>query len=147
MYCPSFPAAILFSVLFGLTTIVHLIQAIHYGKRFLWVCIMAAIWETGGLVLRSLAVLHPTSETFGTTSQLLILLAPIWINAFLYMLMSRFVYFFIPERRVAGISAQRLSLCFVLLDITCVPVPICFSNIHSYDVSAVRSSCRPRAAR
>ncbi|KAJ7695604.1 RTA1 like protein-domain-containing protein [Mycena olivaceomarginata] len=118
MYCPSFPAAILFSVLFGLTTVIHLIQAFHYGKRFLWVCIMGAIWETGGLILRTLSVLHPTSTTFGVSSQLLILLAPIWINAFLYMLMSRFVYFFIPEKRVAGISAQRLSLCFVLLDIT-----------------------------
>jgi len=117
LYCPSFPAAVLFSVLFAFTTIAHIIQAIHYRKRFCWVVIMAATWETGGLVLRVFSVLNTTSPTFGTPSQLLILLAPIWINAFLYMLMSRFVYYFVPEKHVGGISAQRLSLCFVLLDI------------------------------
>ncbi|KAJ7343754.1 RTA1 like protein-domain-containing protein, partial [Mycena albidolilacea] len=74
--------------------------------------------ETGGLIYRCLSVLNPTATEYGTPSQLLILLAPIWVNAFLYMLMSRFVYFFVPDKRVAGISAQRLSLCFVLLDIT-----------------------------
>ncbi|KAJ7715714.1 RTA1 domain-containing protein [Mycena maculata] len=118
MYCPSFPAAVLFSALFGLTTIAHIIQAIHYRKKFCWVVVMAGIWETAGLVLRVLSVLHTTSSAYGEPSQLLILLAPLWINAFLYVLMSRVVYFYVPEKRVAGISAQRLSLCFVMLDIT-----------------------------
>ncbi|KAK7018502.1 RTA1-domain-containing protein [Favolaschia claudopus] len=118
LYCPSFPAAVIFSALFGLTTLVHLIQAIHYRKRFCWVIIMAGIWETAGLALRVLAVLHTTSSAYGIPSQLLILLSPLWINAFLYVLMSRMVYFFVPEKRVGGISARRLSLCFVLLDIT-----------------------------
>ncbi|KAJ6584385.1 RTA1 like protein-domain-containing protein [Mycena capillaripes] len=118
MYCPSFPAAVLFSVLFGLTTIAHIIQAIHYRKKFCWVVIMAGLWETAGLVLRVFSVLHTTSTAFGEPSQILILLAPLWINAFLYVLMSRIVHFFVPEKHVAGISARRLSLCFVLLDIT-----------------------------
>ncbi|KAJ6535911.1 RTA1 like protein-domain-containing protein [Mycena vulgaris] len=118
MYCPSFPAAVLFSVLFGLTTIAHTMQAIHYRKRFCWVIIMGGIWETAGLVLRVFSVLHTTSSAFATSSQLLILLSPLWINAFLYVLMSRIVHFFVPEKHVGGISARRLSLCFVLLDIT-----------------------------
>ncbi|KAJ7487239.1 RTA1 like protein-domain-containing protein [Mycena galericulata] len=117
-YCPSFPAAVLFSALFGLTTVAHLVQAFHYRKKFCWVVVMAGTWETAGLVLRVLSVLHTTSSTFGTPSQLLILLSPLWINAFLYVLMSRLVYFFVPEKRAAGIDARRLSLCFVLLDIT-----------------------------
>ncbi|KAJ6589223.1 RTA1 like protein-domain-containing protein [Mycena capillaripes] len=118
LYCPSFPAAVLFSALFGITTVGHLIQAVHYRKKFCWVIIMAGIWETGGLVLRVYSVLNTTSAGYGTPSQLLILLAPLWINAFLYVLMSRFVHFFVLEKRVAGISARRLSLCFVLLDIS-----------------------------
>ncbi|KAJ7139035.1 RTA1 like protein-domain-containing protein [Mycena epipterygia] len=118
LYCPSFPAAVLFSVLFGLTTLAHIIQAIHYRKKFCWVVIMAGGWETAGLVLRVFSVLHTTSPAFGIPSQLLVLLAPLWINAFLYVLMSRLVYFFVPEKHVGGISAQRLSLCFVLLDVT-----------------------------
>ncbi|KAJ7655847.1 RTA1 domain-containing protein [Mycena polygramma] len=118
LYCPSFPAAVLFSALFGLATIAHLFQAIHYRKKFCWVIVMACMWETGGLILRVFSVLNTTSTAFGIPSQLLILLAPLWINAFLYVLMSRFVYFFVPEKHVLGISARRLSLCFVLLDIT-----------------------------
>ncbi|KAJ7195879.1 hypothetical protein C8J57DRAFT_1456045 [Mycena rebaudengoi] len=61
---------------------------------------------------------HPTSATFGFPSQLLILLAPIWINAFDYVVMSRVVWFFSPDKRVLGITARRLALIFVLLDIT-----------------------------
>ncbi|KAJ7194167.1 hypothetical protein B0H12DRAFT_1214528 [Mycena haematopus] len=119
LYCPSFRAAVLFSALFRLTTVLHFVQAIHYCKRFCWVIVMAGIWETAGLVLRVFSVLNTTSSAFGIPSQLLILLSPLWINAFLYVLMSRLVYFFVPEKHVGGISAPRLSLCFVLLDITC----------------------------
>ncbi|KAJ7872315.1 hypothetical protein B0H14DRAFT_3565820 [Mycena olivaceomarginata] len=79
---------------------------------------MAGIWETSGLILRVLSVLNTTSPAFGIPSQLLILLSPLWINAFLYILMARLIYFFVPERHVGGTSARRLSLCFVLLDIT-----------------------------
>ncbi|KAJ7455808.1 RTA1 like protein-domain-containing protein [Mycena latifolia] len=117
LYCPSFPAAVLFSALFGLTTLAHVVQAVRYRKKFCWVVIMAGLWETAGLVLRVFAVLHTTSAAFGVPSQLLILLAPLWINAFLYVLMARLIYFFVPEKHVGGISARRLSLCFVLLDI------------------------------
>ncbi|CAK5272339.1 unnamed protein product [Mycena citricolor] len=118
MYCPSLPAAILFSVLFGLTTLVHVVQAIMYRKAFCWVLIMAGAWETAGLVLRVFNVVATTSLAFGLPSQLLILLAPLWVNAFLYMLMARFVHFYMPEKKIAGVSARRLSLIFVLLDIT-----------------------------
>ncbi|KAJ7199596.1 RTA1 like protein-domain-containing protein [Mycena pura] len=118
MYCPSFPAAVFFSALFALTLLAHFIQAVHYRKRFCWVIIMAGIWETAGLVLRVFAVLHTTSAAFGVPSQLLILLSPLWINAFFYVVMARLIYFFVPEKRIAGIRAQRLSLLFVLLDIT-----------------------------
>ncbi|KAJ7148650.1 RTA1 like protein-domain-containing protein [Mycena crocata] len=118
LYCPSFPAVVSFSALFGLTTLTHIVQALHYRKRFCWVVIMGGVWETVGLVLRVMSVLHTTSPVWGTPSQLLILLAPLSVNAFLYVVMSRFVHFFVPERSVAGIGARRLSLCFVLLDVT-----------------------------
>ncbi|KAJ6452268.1 RTA1 domain-containing protein, partial [Mycena sanguinolenta] len=118
LYCPSLPAAILFSALFGLTAIAHFIQAIHYRKGFCWAIIMGGLWETAGLILRVYNVMNTTSLAYQIPSQLLILLAPLWINAFLYVLMSRMVYFFVPEKHVGGISARRLSLCFVLLDIT-----------------------------
>ncbi|KAF7293142.1 RTA1-domain-containing protein [Mycena chlorophos] len=118
LYCPSFPAAVLFSALFGLVLVCHFVQAIHYRKRFCWVIIMAAAWETAGFIFRVFAVMHTTAAGYATPSQLLILLSPLWINAFLYVVMARLIYFFLPEKRVFGIRAQRLSLIFVLLDVT-----------------------------
>ncbi|KAJ6452048.1 RTA1 like protein-domain-containing protein [Mycena sanguinolenta] len=109
LYCPSFSAAVLFSVPFGLTTMVHFIQAI-YRKRFCW----SLLWpEYGKLLVSSSAYWR-----YSTPHPLLVLLTPLWINAFLYFLMSRLVYFFVPEKHVGGINARRLSLCFVLLHIT-----------------------------
>ena len=84
-YCPSFGAAILFSCLFGITTIIHLIQAIVHKKSFAWVIIMAAAWETAGYIFRILSVESQLNSTDATAQQLLILLAPLWINAFAYM--------------------------------------------------------------
>ncbi|KAF7291107.1 RTA1-domain-containing protein [Mycena indigotica] len=124
MYCPSFPAAVFFTSLFGLSLIAHVIQAMHYRKAFCWVLIMGASWETAGFALRVMSVLNTTSIGFGIPSQLLILLAPLWINAFLYVVMARLIHFFIPEKRVARIRAQRLSLIFVLLDITAFLVQV-----------------------
>ena len=45
------------------------------------------------------------------------LLAPLWINAFLYMVVGRMVYFFDDEKKLGGVSAIRLGTLFVVLDI------------------------------
>jgi len=85
LYCASFPAAVLFSVRFGLTTIAHLTQAIVYRKAFCWVIIMGSAWELIGLITRTLSTLDQTHTLFATISLPFVLLAPIWINAFVYM--------------------------------------------------------------
>ncbi|KDQ59342.1 hypothetical protein JAAARDRAFT_34082 [Jaapia argillacea MUCL 33604] len=118
LYCASTPAAILFSVLFGLSTIAHISQAIIYRKKFCWIIIMAALWETGGFVTRVLATLNQSVITFVFPSQILILLAPLWINAFCYVVLGRMVHYFLPDQSVARIKARRLATLFVLLDIT-----------------------------
>jgi hypothetical protein len=117
LYCPSTGAAVTFSVLFALTFTAHIAQAFIYKKRFCWVIIMATLWETTGFILRVLATQHQASVGFATPSQLLILLAPLWINAFAYMILGRMIHFYLPDQKVWGIKAKRLTLIFVLLDI------------------------------
>ncbi|KAK5065259.1 hypothetical protein LTR84_001097 [Exophiala bonariae] len=117
VYCPSFEAAILFSVLFGLTTIAHITQAIIYRKRFAFVLIMGAIWECGGYVFRTLAVTQQKNSAFQIVQQLLILLAPLWINAYIYMLLGRMIHFFLVDDRVFGLRARRITKCFVWFDV------------------------------
>jgi hypothetical protein len=117
LYCPSPMPSILFSVLFGLTAIAHVLQAFIFKKRFCWVIIMGTLWETLGFILRTLAIYNATNSGYAIASQLLILLSPLWINAFDYMVLGRMVYFFLPDQRIWGIRATRLTLIFVLLDI------------------------------
>lgn len=116
-YCPSYGAAILFSCLFGLTTIAHVVQAILHKKPFAWVLIMGAVWESGGYIVRILSVEHQLNSTFATVQQLLILLSPLWINAFVYMTLGRMIHFFLPDDKVLGLKAKRITLLFVLCDI------------------------------
>jgi RTA1 like protein len=117
-YCPSFGAAVLFICLFGLTTLTHIMQAILHKKPFAWVLIMGGTWETAGYIFRTLSVEHQLSEAFATAQILLILLAPLWINAFVYMVLGRMVHFFIADDKVFGLKAKRITLIFVLCDIS-----------------------------
>lgn len=117
-YCPSFAAAVLFTVLFSLATIIHTVQAVHYRKAFSWVLIMGAVWEAAGYGFRSFNIAHPHVGGIFTTQFLLILLAPLWINAFMYMILGRMVHFFLVKDQIFGLRARRLTLMFVLFDIS-----------------------------
>ncbi|KZP21963.1 hypothetical protein FIBSPDRAFT_931397 [Athelia psychrophila] len=116
-YDPSLAAAAVTSTLFGLLLALHLFQGILYRKKFCWVIIMGAIWETASFILRTLGARYQQNVTFATVSQILVLLAPLWINAFDYMVLGRMVYYFLPEQKLY-IKATRFSVCFVWLDVT-----------------------------
>jgi hypothetical protein len=116
-YSPSFAAAITFSILFGILTLAHLTLAITYRKRFCWVIIMASAWETTSFILRSLGSRNQQNEAYSISSQLFFLLAPLWINAFVYMTAGRLIYFLHPDKKIWGFKAISLGKWFVLLDI------------------------------
>ncbi|KAF5561037.1 phospholipid-translocating ATPase [Fusarium phyllophilum] len=114
---PSFAANLAFCVLFGMTTMVHLIQAILFKKKFCWVAIMGAAWETIGFAFKTLGSRNQQNATYVILGQLFFLLAPLWVNAFVYMAVARMVYFRMPDRKLLGIKAIRMTLLFVWLDI------------------------------
>ncbi|CAF3511044.1 unnamed protein product [Fusarium graminearum] len=109
---PSFAANLAFCMLFGLTTIAHLAQA-----RFCWVAIMGATWETIAFAFKTLGSHDQQNLTYLTVGQILFLLAPLWINAFVYMGVARMVYFGMPSQKLLGIKAVRMTLLFVWLDV------------------------------
>lgn len=78
---------------------------------------MASTWETLGFTFRILGARDPRSSGWATGSQLLILLSPLWVNAFVYMVVGRIVYFWLPEKRIWGIRATSLTRWFVWFDI------------------------------
>jgi hypothetical protein len=138
LYCPSYGAAIAFSVLYGLATLIHTAQAFHHRKPFAWVLIMGALWETTGYICRTLSVTQQLNESFYTLQQIFIILAPLWINAFVYMCIGRMVHCFLPVRedKVFGIRARRITLLFVLGDIFSFLIQITGAMMCGPDMSA-----------
>ncbi|KAK2873841.1 hypothetical protein FQN49_002026 [Arthroderma sp. PD_2] len=115
--CPSFPPAVLFSVLFFLTTTTHIVQAVTFKKPFSWVIIVGGAWELAAFALRAAGAKDLYQKGFGYPHHILVALAPLWINAYVYMVLGRMVHFFLPDRRCFGISARKLTVIFVCLDI------------------------------
>ncbi|DAA73431.1 TPA_exp: putative RTA1 domain protein [Trichophyton benhamiae CBS 112371] len=116
-YCPTFVPAVLFAVLFFLTTGSHIIQAFTFKKTFSWVIIVGGAWEAIAYGLRAAGAKNIYQKGFGLPHHILIALAPLWINAYVYMVLGRMVHFFLPDKRCFGISARRLTVIFVCLDI------------------------------
>lgn len=117
-YYPSFTAAIIFSVIFGITTVGHIYQAFHHKKlRLCWPLIMGATWELAGFAIRTASTKNQQSVPLAFVSQLLVLLAPMWVNAFIYMVMGRMIYFFVPEKQLWRIKGMQIAKIFVWLDV------------------------------
>ncbi|RAK96802.1 RTA1 domain-containing protein [Aspergillus ibericus CBS 121593] len=116
-YVPSLAAAVLFCVLYGLTLICHVIQAFLYKKRYAWVIIMGATWELIAFIFRALLTLHQNNSNYDTIYTIMFLLAPLWINAFLYMTLGRLIHYFLPTQTLAHITSTKYGRIFIWLDI------------------------------
>lgn len=131
-FCPNFGADVFFIVLFALTTITHLVQAILYRKGYCWVIICSGLAQTKCYIFRAISIQHPASFSDYAAWFILILvssillaqnliadlpkIAPLLTNAFAYMVMGRMVYNFTKQAKIFGVQAWRFTLYFVLLD-------------------------------
>lgn len=59
----------------------------------------------------------PANDTVYSIWFILILVAPLWTNAFVYMVVGRMVWTFLPNHKLGGIKAWRFGMGFVILDI------------------------------
>ncbi|KIH94054.1 RTA1 domain protein [Sporothrix brasiliensis 5110] len=114
---PGFAPAVATAAIFGLLTLTHLVQAIVYKKRYAWVIVMAASWETLAFVLHALGAHDQQNAAYSTAYTLLFLLAPLWINGFVYMSFARTVYCYEPDHTVWKIKAVGMSKIFVWADV------------------------------
>ncbi|KKP01044.1 hypothetical protein THAR02_06866 [Trichoderma harzianum] len=116
-FSPSLGASITFLVLFFLTTAVHLGQAIYYKQKYCWVIIMSGIWQVLTYIFRTISIQQSDSFNYYAAWFVLILVAPLWTNAFVYMVFGRMVWNYTDDRRVWRVKAQHFGFVFVLLDI------------------------------
>lgn len=116
-FSPSFPAAVAVSVIFGILTATHLAEAIIFKKRYAWVLIMGALWETLAFITGALGAHDQQNAGYATAHTLLFLLAPLWVNAFVYMTFARMAHFFLPDGKVWVFRATGMSKWFVWADV------------------------------
>ncbi|KAJ6017113.1 hypothetical protein N7451_000492 [Penicillium sp. IBT 35674x] len=116
-FCPSVAAAYLFIVLFALTTISHTVQAILHRKFYCWVIAMSGTIQTLTYIFRVLSILNPASYANYAAWFVLILIAPLWTNAFVYMVMGRMVWNFTDDARILRMRPWQFGFIFVTLDI------------------------------
>lgn len=76
-YYPSFAAAIVFSILFGILTALHIWRAVHHRKKWCWVIIVASAWETLAFVFRTISTKHQQSTAVLLVFQIFVLTAPL----------------------------------------------------------------------
>jgi len=94
-----------------------------------------AAWETGSYIFRILAIDQSTNVAFQSAWSILVLLAPLWINAYVYMVLGRMVYNFTSSAQVLHVKALRFGLIFILLDIwfvTLSTLPFSLQTTDSY---------------
>ena len=116
-FCPSLGANIAFLAFFALTTGLHLFQGIHYRKPYTWVISMAGVWQTACYIFRLLSIQSPDSLPYYVAWVVLILVAPLCTNAFVYMVVGRVVWNFKTDPKILGVKAWNFGLFFVILDV------------------------------
>ncbi|CZS90841.1 uncharacterized protein RCO7_06697 [Rhynchosporium graminicola] len=100
-YYPGFIAAVVTASVFGLLTMLCIGEAVYFENAYCWV------------------LCNQRSAGIITISQLSILLAPLWMNAFSSMVLGRMIHFYIPNHRLLRLKASTFATCFVLFDIIC----------------------------
>ncbi|RYC80085.1 hypothetical protein BFJ63_vAg17029 [Fusarium oxysporum f. sp. narcissi] len=118
-FYPSFTGNLAFATVFGLSTVAHLIEAIAFRKKFCWVVIMGGAWETGAFIARTLGSRDQQEKQFAFWGQLLFILAPLWVNAFVYMTVARMVHLGLADKQIWNIKATKLTVLFVWIDVVC----------------------------
>lgn len=116
-YCPALGASALFAVLFGITTLYHVYQGASLRSGFCWVIIMSAIWQTAAFVLRSLSIQDVTVQGYYNAQFILILISPLWTNAFCFLILGRLVTNFTPQGKLGKMRGKWYGWIFVGMDV------------------------------
>ncbi|KAK3291357.1 RTA1 like protein-domain-containing protein [Chaetomium fimeti] len=118
-FYPSWEWNLVFAIGFFLASLLHIAQLLATRKWFCWVVVMGALWEYACFVLRTLGAFDQQNGGLVVVSTLLFLLAPLWINAFVYMVVARLIYFLLPpySQNIFGMSPRWLAKAFVAVDV------------------------------
>ncbi|KAJ5890824.1 uncharacterized protein N7473_007052 [Penicillium subrubescens] len=117
-YTPSTAAAVIFTVLFGLSSLLHFYQLVRTRTWFMIPFLVGAILETIGYIGRLLASFEAPDFTKGPyiMQSALILIAPAFLAASIYMTLGRIIYMLEAEK-LSIIRVGWLTKTFVAGDV------------------------------
>ncbi|CAG8947971.1 unnamed protein product [Penicillium salamii] len=115
-YTPSLVAAVIFAVIFFLTTAFHLWQRVRSHAKYFNPFIVGGIFQVIGYGARAVSHFHPKSTTVYAIQNLLVLLAPTLYAASIYMVLGR-VIMFLRGKHLSYVPAKYLTKIFVLGDV------------------------------
>ncbi|KAJ5985456.1 hypothetical protein N7499_008262 [Penicillium canescens] len=117
-YTPSTAAAVIFTVLFGLSSVLHFYQLVRTRTWFMIPFFIGAILETIGYIGRLLASFEAPDFTKGPyiMQSALILIAPAFLAASIYMILGRIIYMLDAEK-LSVIRIGWLTKIFVAGDV------------------------------
>lgn len=78
---------------------------------------MGAAWETIAFIIHAVGAKDQQQIAYATVWNILFLLAPLWINAFVYMTFARMVLYWHPQGKVWKLTAQGIAKWFVWADV------------------------------
>ncbi|KAJ5950033.1 hypothetical protein N7454_001617 [Penicillium verhagenii] len=115
-YTPSLVAAVVFTVLFFLTTVFHLYQRITAHSKYFNPFIVGGIFQIIGYAARTVSHFHTTSTTLYAMQTLFVLLAPTLYAASIYMVLGRIIVFLHAEH-LSLVPVRFLTKIFVMGDV------------------------------
>ncbi|KAK5126802.1 hypothetical protein LTR85_009736 [Meristemomyces frigidus] len=138
--CPNLGAAYAYAVFFGVTTIAHVVQMFWTRKPYCWVIAVSAALQTAAYILRILSIKQVTNSGIYSIWFILMMVAPVWTNAYAYMVMGRMVYNFTTTGSVYKIKAWHFGLIFVLLDVFAFFVQAVGASVASGNNDSVKQA-------
>ncbi|KAF4499193.1 Rtm1p [Fusarium agapanthi] len=123
-YRPSKILALVACVVFAVFSFVHLGYVSRYRKHFCFVLVIGGLFEVAGLGARIYSTDHLRDQGAYGTQTLLILLAPIFFSAAIYMFLGRIIRA-TEHTDLSIIRTAWLSKFFVIADVLCFVVQAC----------------------
>ncbi|KAG5757254.1 hypothetical protein H9Q72_001910 [Fusarium xylarioides] len=123
-YRPSKILALVACVVFAVFSLVHLRYVFRYRKYFCFTLVLGGLFETAGLGARIYSTDHLRDQGSYGTQTLLILLAPIFFSAAIYMFLGRIIRA-TEHPDLSIIRTPWLSKFFVIADVLCFVVQAC----------------------
>ncbi|GIK00110.1 hypothetical protein Aspvir_004127 [Aspergillus viridinutans] len=128
-YTPSNTAGYAFMAIFGIATVMHIILMFPYHAAYFIPLILGGICETFGYYGRAWSHQDRTAIGPWALQQMLILCAPPFIAASIYMVLGRIIRAFDAEHH-SSIRTKWLTTIFVLNDVICFLTQIAGAGVQ-----------------